>query len=492
VHQMANPHVTHQPFAIPGGAPVHHPSTLARVQEKQEARRYWKYATLVAILLLAVITVRMHELVGPLRYLRPTLTLGVFGVGLVIMRSSVKARRDAMRHLPMKLMMAYAAWIGLMLPFAIWKARAFLTFQGIVPAVLLVLALCMVAPTRKVLEKVTLAYGVCLAVMAGAVWVVGTSEGGRMSVGGTYDANDMAALMACGTPLILGIIVRGRGRTRWLMIGALVLVGSAIVASQSRGGFLALLAATVVFGLGFKASKRIGMVIALVVAGLIGWTFTGEDFRERMGSILELEDDYNFQTFDGRIAIWTRGIGYAFERPITGVGPSNFGFRDGQWLAEHGMTGKWSAAHNAYIQSFADLGFPGGLLFLGMLLVAARNTYALWRPRLNVGKGFHRPEYLASVLALMVAAFFLSLAYSFIVFGVLGIAALADRVRRAEDRRNRTAKQMTAAALQQQAMAAAVAAGQNPAQAYGLAVPYAVNPSPFRGLPGGGSGTAGG
>ncbi len=408
---MANPRIAPQYLGMPS-APVH-PTAWMHAQEQQENKRFWKYAPLIGILMLAVVTVRLHELIGPLRFIKPTFTLGVFGVGYLIMRSSNKARTSALQYLPTKLLIAYLIWITLLVPFAIWPSRAFLTVQ---------------------------------------TW----------------------------------IISRNRGKIRWGAIAGLLLVVAAIAASQSRGGFLALIAGCFVFGWGFKASKRIMMIVGMVVMGLVGWTFTGDEFRERMGTLLEIKDDYNFQTFDGRIAIWTRGVGYTLESPILGVGPGNFGFRDGQWLAQHGLTGKWSAAHNSYVQSFADLGFPGGILFLAMLIVASRGAYAHWRPKRSRRKnGYHRPEYLASIVALVVASFFLSFAYSPVVFGVLGLAALADRARVAEDRRMRMARKMSIAAAQAQ---------QPPPSAagYGLAVPFAAaDPRPL-GLPSGENGAVGG
>ncbi len=481
---MANPRIAPQYLGMPS-APVH-PTAWMHAQEQQENKRFWKYAPLIGILMLAVVTVRLHELIGPLRFIKPTFTLGVFGVGYLIMRSSNKARTSALQYLPTKLLIAYLIWITLLVPFAIWPSRAFLTVQTLIPCVLMVGALALCPPTRTVSDKVTWFYWLMIIAITLSAFILKKGDDGRLAIGGSYDSNDTAALLASAVPFALGIISRNRGKIRWGAIAGLLLVVAAIAASQSRGGFLALIAGCFVFGWGFKASKRIMMIVGMVVMGLVGWTFTGDEFRERMGTLLEIKDDYNFQTFDGRIAIWTRGVGYTLESPILGVGPGNFGFRDGQWLAQHGLTGKWSAAHNSYVQSFADLGFPGGILFLAMLIVASRGAYAHWRPKRSRRKnGYHRPEYLASIVALVVASFFLSFAYSPVVFGVLGLAALADRARVAEDRRMRMARKMSIAAAQAQ---------QPPPSAagYGLAVPFAAaDPRPL-GLPSGENGAVGG
>src|SRR5690606_29358979 len=96
---------------------------------------------------------------------------------------------------------------------------------------------------------------------------------------------------------------------------------------------------------------------------------------------------------------------------------------------------KWSTAHNAYVQVFAELGTIGGSIFVLILLGAARTALPFWRanPRKQErAPPIHRPEFLASMTAFAGGAYFLSHAYFMPVYAVLGIIALADRVRAAE------------------------------------------------------------
>lgn len=89
-------------------------------------------------------------------------------------------------------------------------------------------------------------------------------------------------------------------------------------------------------------------------------------------------EDYNYTAYSGRKQVWARANIYIQRHPAMGVGIANFPIMEGQYLEEHGKVGKWSAAHNAYYQATVELGLPGGLMFISMLLIA---IYKGWRLR---------------------------------------------------------------------------------------------------------------
>jgi O-antigen ligase len=210
-----------------------------------------------------------------------------------------------------------------------------------------------------------------------------------------------------------------------LAVASLVL---GVIASGSRGGTLALLAGCIFFVPGLRSRHRYLMIGIMLVGGLLAWTTASESYRERIRSLTSLENDYNNTDPNGRKAIWARGRQIYRQNPVIGVGAGNFPFADGGAKQGEGLTGKWSAAHNAYLQAFVELGTIGGLLFCAILLTGARMSFGLWRP-IRGPPLLHRPEFMGSLAAFATGAYFLSQAYYPPLFAILGMIALAERVR---------------------------------------------------------------
>ena len=135
--------------------------------------------------------------------------------------------------------------------------------------------------------------------------------------------------------------------------------------------------------------------------------------------------------------IWQRGVGYMLQFPVFGVGPSNFGAAEGTLspFAERqqfGLGVRWNAAHNSYVQIGAELGIPGLLLFIGMI-ASAFGALRRTNRRGGVRDGSHLvPELTqamtASLAGFVVGAFFLSLAYSEMLYTLLALVVGLQKV----------------------------------------------------------------
>jgi O-antigen ligase len=147
-----------------------------------------------------------------------------------------------------------------------------------------------------------------------------------------------------------------------------------------------------------------------------------------MGTIIS-DTDYNRTNESGRLQIWERGLGYMASYPIFGVGPSNFPTAEGTLspLADRQQRGagvRWNAAHNSYVQVGAELGLPGLVLFVGLLLAGFGALRAVVRDA--VADADRRRKNLAqamtaSLVGFAVGAVFLSLAYSEMLYMLLAL-----------------------------------------------------------------------
>jgi O-antigen ligase len=403
-----------------------------------ESAGFWRWTPWIALMMLTVSAVRLHELVPGVAALQPALISTFGGLGACLLVTGAAARRAALRHPLVRLGFAYWAFMILTVPFALWPGLAFGSVRYFLPGVALLTVIMLCRPTRRSLF--VLHAGMVAATTLYAVYaklygrVVGD---GRLRAGlGMYDSNDMAALLALSFPLAVGLARAERGPVRLAAGGAAAILVAVILASGSRGGLLALAAGAVVLVLGIRGAGRIAALAVLAAVTLGLWSYS-PSFQERVASITHLEDDYNLTDERGRKAVWQRGRQYIRENPVVGVGVGNFPIAEGAHFSVlyYGTRGaKWSTAHNAYVQAYAELGLIGGSLFVALLLLGVRFSWRMWRGARAGPAGAHRPEFLASLAAFMMGAVFLSHAYFLPLFALLGIIGLAHRVHAPEPR----------------------------------------------------------
>jgi O-antigen ligase len=172
-------------------------------------------------------------------------------------------------------------------------------------------------------------------------------------------------------------------------------------------------------------------VVLLAAASDRYWT--------QMGTIMS-DADYNHTEETGRMQIWRRGVGYMLQFPVFGVGAGNFNAAEGTLSPfaerqQYGRGVKWNAAHNSYVQIGAELGIPGLLFFAGMIASAFAALRRSNRQRGAADRAHPGPEMAqaiaASLTGFVVGAFFLSLAYSEILFTLMALSVALQKVTRA-------------------------------------------------------------
>jgi O-antigen ligase len=239
----------------------------------------------------------------------------------------------------------------------------------------------------------------------------------------------------------------GRSSLRFVHLGIALLLLLATLKTQSRGGFLALCAIGLV-GLAVGTWQQRAWTFAGVLLASLTIAVAGDDAtKARFLSILKPNEDYNTWTTDGRVEVWKRGVGFMVTHPLLGVGIANYEIADGtlseKALVRNGKGLKFSAAHNAYVQIGAELGFGGLIAFICMIVFAmtdaerAARRIAISRDRLSP-ESIHRTLLRTSVMSLssiLVSAIFLSFAYSAaLMFFVAVTAGLAVAQRTARSR----------------------------------------------------------
>lgn len=256
----------------------------------------------------------------------------------------------------------------------------------------------------------------------------------RIAAGSSYDTNDLAYIMVTCLPIALGFAYASRGVRKWILYGTSALLVVATLLTQSRGGLLGAIAATTFLILtpysGAKRSLWKAAVVGtlVVAAGYGAFNFLPQEVKSRIQTMGQLESDYNLEAdnLSGRTSIWRRGTEAALERPI-GYGGNTFLLVD----LMHG--GKYMAPHNSFLQIAVELGLLGLALLLRLYFLSWRTMLKLRKTVLNGVINFVDQDsktsvalsvgLRAAIVANMVAGFFLSQAYSGLLWCLFAIFA---------------------------------------------------------------------
>jgi O-antigen ligase len=291
-------------------------------------------------------------------------------------------------------------------------------------------------------ERLIAAYLFGATVYAAVVFLrfdVGAGDEWRLGRLYYYDANDFATFVISALPFGLYFAQRrDRPIARLAAFAALAVLSAAFVRSGSRGGFLALLATSGFIVLRYNAISVAARLSAVAVVALVLIGTASERYWGQMSTILS-DADYNHTQESGRIQIWRRGVGYMLQYPVFGVGPNNFGTAEGTLSPfadrqQYGIGVRWNAPHNSFIQAGAELGIPGLVLFAGMIGSAFAVLRRLSAAATAGGAGGRTSELVhaltASLIGFVVGAFFLSLAYSEILYTLVAFTVALQKVQR--------------------------------------------------------------
>ena len=213
--------------------------------------------------------------------------------------------------------------------------------------------------------------------------------------------NIFAAGLIVKIPFVLYCIHTSKLWGRILNIGILLLAASSIFIINARAAYVSLLLILVLYfvfclleylkdknlvkGLYRISYILIPVIIAFMVsqvqlsnAELLQDAGAGKDFgsvTERLGSVTKTDDESN----QVRLRLWVHAIDYTKHHPFIGCGTGNWKIASIPY--QRTITNDLYVpihAHNDFVETFAEIGIPGGLLYLGMfiaILVFTIRTY---------------------------------------------------------------------------------------------------------------------
>ena len=202
----------------------------------------------------------------------------------------------------------------------------------------------------------------------------GLTSGGHGYGASFEDENDLALGLNTAVPFLIGGLQYMRGWKRWRCAALLVLLLAAIVASQSRGGFIGLVATTLYSILAGR--NRIRSLSIVAVGALLFYLAIPESYKREIASIRQTDQG----TSEGRLFLWRAALNMWFDNPIFGVGAGNSNWNVGKYQPEASASGMFSGAeyadrdwtmasiHSAHLQLLSELGLSGTLVFVAIVV----------------------------------------------------------------------------------------------------------------------------
>ena len=388
-----------------------------------------RYAVLAGLLLTYIW--RFHDLTGVVRSLRIAAICTVLSWAFLLVQPRLSVLSRAVRLPYVALFLAFSVWGGFSVPFALdselaWSGWFEAHFKTVTFFLFVISCLSSFAYVRL---------AILVQVLGGAVLAFFYIKSGFpqfYTPVPMYDRNDFALVMNVALPMGLFWAFSAPSATaRKLLWGIVLAFGACIMMGQSRGGFVTVAVTTLFTVSSVKGVKLRYRILPPILIG-VSLFFLPAEVQDRLSTLLNPTEDYNYNDSGGRVEIWKRGLGYLNDHKVLGVGWNNFPVAEGT-LSETAQTFGYAqnkAVHNSFLQVAVETGIPGFLLWVSMILVTMRR---LLRLRRRLRKRYHPDSVrdfvlcadflLVSLIGFCIGAQFLTMAYFPILFGQVALAA---------------------------------------------------------------------
>jgi O-antigen ligase len=325
------------------------------------------------------------------------------------------------------------------IPISVWPSHSleFLTGPYFRTVLLFLMVLFWCRSLRDIRRMI---WVTCLGVIALVVVGLTTDSigsSGRLQYGGTYDPNDLAFILAMIIPLMLYLFSTSGNIAKMILLGMAFVSLYAVMLTMSRGGLLSVAIVSVLILAKGAVTKKAKVVLATVLL-IVFAGMASSEYWSRIETMWNPQNEYD-RTAGGRTTMWKTGLRLLAANPW-GVGIGGFVTAEGM---SHEGKGKWSAAHNSFLQIGVELGVAGLVVFVLLLGRTMRELRQIQRVHskptrqragsLRVTSGAQNISQLATALELslwsfVVGGFFLSHAYTGLLYAVCALSVACVRI----------------------------------------------------------------
>jgi O-antigen ligase len=332
---------------------------------------------------------------------------------------------------------AFTVWVACAVPFSVWKGGSMETLTLTFRSLTLLMAILALVRTSRACIQVMFTIGYAMFVAAVVSRFTGElSVTGRLVVssGSFSDPNYYCIILVAGMPfLLLKSSVATNPFTRLLPLALLVPMFIAALKTGSRSGFVALCGMLVVYFVRSSWGRRAAMVGSLVVVGALVSVLAPGKIVSRYSTLFSAGAGETASgvraaasSANARSHLFWRSIELTIANPLFGVGPGMFAVAESEDAKAQGGRGAWHETHNTYSQVSSEIGVPGLLLYASALVTALLSLSRVCKIKSPGTRGWEPVRQAAihlqmSMIAALVGAMFLSMAYNGLLFLLSGL-----------------------------------------------------------------------
>lgn len=384
-----------------------------------------------------ILYLRPYELIPALSPFRSmafysgVITLTIFLVTQISLEGNFTARS---REVNLALLLGLAALLSI--PLAISPGEAWETFTELIIKMLLIfIVMVNVLRTERrlnLLFLLVLGVSVYLSISAIQDYHLGVFKIGRLEdndlriagrIKGLFEnSNDLAMHLVTMAPIAVGLALANRGVIlKTALLIAATLMSLAVIVTFSRGGFLGLMAVSIVLALKLGRRNKVGTTLAIVLGIILFLGFAPGSYAGRLLTIFDSTADVTGSSSQ-RTEILKRSVLVALRYPLFGVGVGNF----------HHKSSRELGTHNAYTQVAAEMGIAAMIIYILFLVHPIRRLRQIEREsytqRHNTKFYYMSIGLQASLIGFMVSSFFGAVAYQWYAYYLVSYAVCLHRL----------------------------------------------------------------
>ena len=340
-------------------------------------------------------------------------------------------------------------WLIITIPFSTWPGGSVSfvvdTYRSFI------LAAIIIGLTVEMPQVFKLIRLIAYSALAGALMslVYGQVSYGRLMLSqGTFaDPNQYAMTLLFSLPFWLWIAKGLSFPMVLLPYACMVPIFIGFLRAGSRGAAIGFVALCAVLFWQAPLIRKAPLLVVMLIIGAGSFALLPDYLKQRYFTFFSADDasrvtnererkmieSADVGSSKARITLLIHSIQMTAANPLFGVGPGQFPYQAWERRKRLGLPVIYNETHNTYTQISSELGVPGLVLFLGLLVSCFRAIRSV--TRLRSSPLYRTPlrvldtadSLLLGLVVLCVCAFFLSLAYGPLFFVVPAIIAAFHR-----------------------------------------------------------------